>query len=303
MRRSRRASPLVTPLAVASLLAACGSEPRSTAGLEAEIRARLAKTPATYGIAFRDLETGAALHLNGDTVFHAASVMKVPVMIEVHRQARAGRFRLDDSIAVTDTFYSIVDGSPFVLPPESDSDSTLFERIGERVPVRHVVERMIVRSGNLAANLLVGLVSADSVQKTIERMGTTRMRVLRGVEDLKAYERGLNNTATARDVAALMAQIARGDAVSEAASAEMVEILKRDEFRDRIPAGVPEGTPVANKVGFITAVDHDAAIVYPPGREPYVLVVLTSGIEEAERSRRVIADVSRIAWDWVMTER
>ena len=221
MRRSPRAHRLVTPLVVATL-AACG-EPPSTAGLEAAIRERLAKTPATYGIAFRDLETGAALDLNGDTV--------------------------------------------------------------------------------LAANLLVGLVSADSVQATIERMGTTRMRVLRGVEDLKAYERGLNNTATARDVAVWMAALARGDAVSEEASAEMVEILKRDEFRDRIPAGVPEGTPVANKVGFITAVDHDAAIVYPPGREPHVLVVLTSGIAEPERSRRVISDVSRIVWDWVMTDR
>lgn len=280
--------------------AACGCEAPSAAGLEERIQARIAQTPGRYGIAFRDLETGAELYVNPDSVFHAASVMKVPLMIEVYRQARAGRFRLDDSITVTDTFRSIVDGSPYVLPIESDSDSTLFPHRGERRPIRQIVERMIVRSGNLAANLLIDLVSADSIQRTIHAMGATTMRVLRGVEDLLAYERGWNNTATARDVAALLQAIARGAAVDPEASAEMAAILKRDEFRDRIPAGVPPGTPVANKVGFITAVDHDAAIVYPPGREPYVLVVLTSGIEDEEASRRAIADVSRIVWDAVV---
>lgn len=299
MRRSRRALRLLPVLVSILALAACGRPAPAAADLEQAIQARLRLTPGTYAIAFHDLETGRELHLNADSVFHAASLMKVPVMIEIFRRAEAGSFRLDDSIIVTDTFRSIVDGSPYVLPLDSDSDSTLYEQLGRRVQIRSVVERMIVRSGNLAANLLVDLVSADSIQATIERMGATTMRVRRGVEDLRAYERGLNNTATARDVARLLAALARGEAVSREASAAMIEVLKRDEFRDRIPAGVPAGTPVANKVGFITAVDHDAAIVYPPARRPYVLVVLTSGIEDEARSRRAIADISRLVWTWV----
>jgi beta-lactamase class A len=297
MRPSRRAAGLLPALACVAALAC--ERPPSTAELELVIRGRLGLTPGTYGIAFLDLGTGAELYMGADSVFHAASLMKVPVMIEVFRRAEAGHFQLDDSITVTDTFRSIVDGSPYVLPLDSDSDSTLYEQIGRRVPIRSVVERMIVRSGNLAANLLVDLVSADSIQATIERMGATTMRVRRGVEDLKAYERGLNNTATARDMARLLMALARGEAVSRDASAAMLEILMRDEFRDRIPAGVPAGTRVANKVGFITAVDHDAAIVFPKQSKPYVLVVLTSGIEDAARSRRAIADISRLVWIWV----
>ncbi|HUF10195.1 MAG TPA: serine hydrolase [Rhodothermales bacterium] len=261
--------------------------------MERSLHEILADYPeATVGIAVRDLEAGTSFEYNADRVFHAASTMKVPVMIEVFRQAEAGRFGLDDSVTVTNQFRSIVDGSQYILQAEDDTDDDVYEKIGSEVPIRRLVDRMIAVSSNLAANILIDLVGADSVQSTIERLGTSTMRVYRGVEDLKAFERGMNNTATAGDLAVLLHAMAEGRAVSKAADEEMIGVLLRQEFTDMIPAGLPDGARAAHKTGSITRIHHDAAIVYPPGRSPYVLVIMTEGIDETTRSAKLGAEIS-----------
>ncbi|HET7456118.1 MAG TPA: serine hydrolase, partial [Gemmatimonadaceae bacterium] len=188
-------------------------------------------------------------------------------------------------------------GSPFSLDPRDDSDSALYARVGERVPVRELMERMIERSSNLATNAVIALVGAARVDSLAHALGATRMRVLRGVEDGKAYERGMNNVTTAADLAALLTAIQRGRAASPAGTALMLDILGRQEFNSEIPAGLPPGTRVAHKTGSITAVLHDAAIVYPAGRPPYVLVVLTRGIPDEKVAQSLIADVSRMVYE------
>jgi beta-lactamase class A len=280
---------------------------RSDAGLDslgASIQSRIATTPgAVVGVAFRDLGGGGELLLNADESFHAASTMKVAVMIEAFRQIDAGRLRLDQGILLVNRFGSIVDGSPYSLKPADDSDGSLYARVGERVPVRELIDRMITRSSNLATNAVIALVGAQTANATAHRLGATRMRVLRGVEDTKAYEAGRNNTTTARDLAALLVAIERGEAASLASTDSMRSILLRQEFKDRIPAGLPSGTRVAHKTGEITAVAHDAAIVYPGsgGRSPYVLVVLTRGVRDPKVSASLAADISRLVYDHVMS--
>jgi beta-lactamase class A len=267
--------------------------------LGTRIQARIAETPgAVVGVAFRDLAGSGELFVNADESFHAASTMKVAVMIEAFRQIDAGRLRPDQGILLVNQFGSIVDGSPYSLDPGDDSDSTLYARVGERVPVRELIDRMITRSSNLATNAVIALVGATNANATARRLGATRMRVLRGVEDTKAYEAGRNNTATARDLAALLVALERGEAASPASTDSMRSILLRQEFNDRIPAGLPAGTRVAHKTGEITAVAHDAAIVYPPGGgAPYVLVVLTRGIRDAKVSASLAADISRLVYE------
>jgi beta-lactamase class A len=122
------------------------------------------------------------------------------------------------------------------------------------------------------------------------------MTVLRGVEDDKAYEKGLINTATARDLATVLAAIEQGKAASASSTQAMRNILLAQELNEEIPAGLPPGTPVAHKTGQITGVLHDAAIVYPPGRAPYILVVLTSGIPDEKVARSLIVDLSRTVY-------
>ncbi|HEX5734067.1 MAG TPA: serine hydrolase [Blastocatellia bacterium] len=245
------------------------------------------------GVAYFDLETGAEILINADENFHAASTMKVPVMMEVFRQDRKGKLSLNDYIPIKNDFISIADGTRFSISAESDSEQTLYNRIGQIEVVSELIHLMINVSSNLATNLLIERVTAPSVMEYMREIGARNIRVLRGVEDSKAYELGMNNTTTARDLMIILRQIARKQAVSSKASNEMVKILLEQKFNDGIPAGLPKEVKVAHKTGSITKINHDAAIVYPANRKPYVLVVLTRGIEDEKRANKLIADISR----------
>jgi beta-lactamase class A len=243
-----------------------------------------------------DLASGDTLYLNADSSFHAASTMKVPVMIELFRQASKGSFAMNQGLLIVNQFASIVDGSAFALDESSDSDSTLYRRIGQRVRIDSLLRHMITRSSNFATNILIGLVGAQAVTRTMRSLGADRIQVLRGVEDGKAFEKGLNNTTTARDLAVILRAIEEGQAAPPDATRQMREILLAQEFNEKIPAGVPAGVRVAHKTGEITAHSHDAAVVYPPGRPPYVLVVLTRGIIDGARASKLIADISSLIY-------
>jgi beta-lactamase class A len=267
------------------------------ASLRDRVASRIAEvTGATVGVFFAEVGGSATFALNPDSVFHAASTMKVPVMIEYFRGIDAGRISRDQDLLLGTTFKSIVDGSPYTLDAGVDSDSSVFGRVGQRVPLRWLTERMIVRSSNLATNTLIEVLDAKKVDATAASLGTTHMKVRRGVEDGKAFAAGLNNQTSARDLAVLLEAIESGKAASTQSSREMLDILAAQEFNDEIPAGLPAGTRVAHKTGWITGVTHDAALVYPSGRKPYVLVVLTKGIRERPVAQKLIADISQLVW-------
>jgi beta-lactamase class A len=221
--------------------------------------------------------------------------MKVPVMIELFRQAEAGLLGLDEPLTVKNEFRSIVDGSPYQLSVGDDSDAEVYRRIGKTMPLRDLCEAMITVSSNFAANLLIERLGVENIKATLARLGAGGMQVLRGVEDQKAFDKGLNNVTTAAALGVLMRKIAGGQAVSPKADAERTAILKRQKFNDGIPAGLPAGTPVAHKTGTITKIHHDAAIVYGP--HPYVLVILVRGIQDQKVSAALMADISREVWN------
>ena len=289
----------IAPLLAALVTTVTGASPSpDTDSLRLAIERRVAATPgAVVAVAWRDLATGDSLDIAADRVFHAASTMKVPVMIELFRRHEAGTLSLDRPVLLVNEFASIVDGSPYSLDAGDDSDSALYARVGTRVPARELMGRMIDRSSNLATNALIALAGAKRVTETARALGAPGMLVLRGVEDGKAYEAGLSNTTTARALATLMRAIEEGRAADSTSTAEMRKILLGQQFNDEIPAGLPPGTPVAHKTGSITAVRHDAAIVYPPDRAPFVLVILTRGIPDPEVASRLLADISRLVWE------
>ena len=282
-------------IAAAALLAISPSRD----SLAERIQSRIAQDPeAVVGLAYVDLASGDTLFLDADSSFHAASTMKVPVMVELFRRSVTGSFGMKQPLMIVNQFASIVDGSLYALDSTSDSDTTLYHRIGDRVPIDTLLRLMITRSSNFATNALIALVGADNVNRTMRSLGAQRIQVLRGVEDGKAFERGLNNTTTARDLAIILRAIEEGRAAPPTATREMLSILTAQEFNEKIPAGLPPGTRVAHKTGEITAVSHDAAIVYPPGRKPYVLVVLTRGIADGNKSSKLIADLSQIIYSY-----
>ena len=254
-------------------------------------------------VAFRDLETGETCLVRADEPIHPASTMKVPVMLEVYRQAAEGKLKLDDRLTIRDTFASIVDGSPYRLDPKEDSESALYRRQGEPVPIRDLVRLMIAESSNLATNLLVEKVSPGSTTAFMRELGADGLVVLRGVEDGPAFAQGLNNVGTARGLMVVLGRLAEGSAVSKEASAAMVETLRAQKFNEGIPAGLPKGVSVAHKTGSIKSGYHDAAIVEVPGRRPFVLVVMTRGIDDEAEAHKVVARIARAAYQWTIRGR
>ena len=268
---------------------------QTTTALEAKVRSIIAKSGAEVAVAYRTLDGKAELLIDVERPFHAASTMKVPVMIELFRQAEAGTLRLDDPLPIVNDFRSIVDGSHYKLSEGDDSDREVYANVGKTMTLRELNEAMITVSSNFATNLLIEKLDVEKVKATVRRLGADGMKVLRGVEDNKAYDKGLNNQTTARGLLVLLEKLAKGEAVSASADREMIEVLKRQKLKDAIPAGLPAATPVAHKTGSITRIQHDAGVVYGP--RPYVLVVLVRGIQDGNVAEALIAEISRAVWE------
>lgn len=266
--------------------------------LEAELSALVNTSGGEVAVYYRDLGSNDSLLMNADVRMHAASTMKVPVMIQLFKDRDAGFLSLDDTLSVKTTFSSILDGTPYTLTEESDSDSTLYNLTGKSITYRDLTELMITVSSNLATNLLMEVVDPTRVTESMRELGADSIQVLRGVEDGPAYEAGISNTTTARDLGIIMTALARGEAVSPEASREMLEILERQRLRSKIPANLPPGVRVAHKTGSITGISHDAGVVFPEGTPAFVLVILTRGFESQEAADALAARISRIVFDY-----
>jgi beta-lactamase class A len=276
------------------------SQQLSLAEGKARVERIIANSGAEVAVAYKPLpvEDGVPVpegfRIDAEKVFHAASTMKVPVMIEAFRQTEEGKFTLDTPIPVVNEFKSIVDGSPYSMSVSEDSDGEVYKAIGKTMTLRQLVTASITVSSNLATNILIEVLGAENVRNTVKALHGDGMVVLRGVEDQKAFDKGLNNETTARALMVLLEKIATGQAVSRAASRTMQDILRMQQFNDAIPAGLPPTVPVGHKTGNITRIHHDAAIVY--AERPYVLVVLTRGIADQDASAKLIAEISRVIY-------
>lgn len=257
---------------------------------------------ATVAVSMLCLESGCYLGINDTVSMHAASTMKVPVMLEVFRQADAGKFSLNDSILIQNKFKSIIDGSYYSLDIDDDGGDRLYSMIGKKESIRSLVYEMITYSGNLATNLLIDLVEAANVQKFMESLGAKDIKVLRGVEDIKAYRVGRNNTTTAKDLALIYQSIYDGRLWDKSSQEEILKILLAQKYRKKIPAGLPPEVKVAHKTGSITKIDHDGGIIFPVNHSPYVLVVLTKGFGTPETAQVRIAHISQLVYEWYIKE-
>ena len=244
------------------------------------------------GIAFYDAQTTIQWAYNGDQYFHAASTMKLAVLLGVFRQVERGELSLDSPVHVRNRFTSIVNQEPFMLDLGHDADPDVYGHLGKTLTVRELAYWMITKSSNLATNLLVDIVGIQTLQLALSELEIDGLRVLRGVEDQAAFEAGLNNEVTANGLLKLLRLIAEGKAYSRHASEAMLNILLEQQYRSGIPAGLPKAARVAHKTGNISTVHHDAGIVFVEDRKPYVLVILTQFRAEMGRGTAV-ADVSR----------
>lgn len=281
----------------------CMQKKNSLDDLKKEVRDKLVISNAHFGIAFKDLQTNKTLLLNETDNFHAASTMKTPVLVELFKQAEEGRFSMNDSITIKNSFSSIVDSSEYSLDPADDSEFELYKNIGKKRTIASLAYEMIILSSNLATNMLIELVKPDSVMLTMKEMGMNDIKVLRGVEDNKAYQKGLNNTTTAYDLLLIYEQMAAEKLVSTAASKEMINILLDQRLNDIIPALLPKNVKVAHKTGSITGVQHDSGIVFLPDGRKYILVLL-SRFNPADQKKVIgaMAEVSKLIYDYTVSQ-
>jgi beta-lactamase class A len=278
-------------LVLAAIARSSMAQDAKLAAAEAGIEQRISASGAEVAVYFRTLDGRAEYRARPDDTFHAASTMKVPVMIELFHQVQQGKLRLEDQMVVRNEFHSIVDGSSYTLSVSDDSEGELYKAEGQPRSLGELCELMITVSSNFATNLLIEKLGVENIRATVRNLGADGVMVLRGVEDGKAFAKGLNNTATARGLGTLMEAIADGKAVDAESSRAMIGILERQRFNEGIPAGLPPGIAVAHKTGEITRIHHDAAIVF--AKRPYVLVVMVRGLADPKQSAALISDISR----------
>ena len=277
-------------------LAAFGQGKDNMQELETKIRSVLNNEKGVFAVALVDIGSGRHLFINEKESFHAASTMKTPVMIEVYKQVAKGLISLSDSVLIQNRFYSIVDNSPYSLNPDDDSEKDLYLRLGTKATLTELLYKMITVSSNLSTNLIISLVGAKNVSASMQELGAGDIHVMRGVEDSKAFEQGMNNTVTAFDLMLLFEKMAKGQLVSHASSMDMIRILLDQQFNEIIPANLPASVKVAHKTGSINGTEHDSGIVFLPDGRQYVLVILSKNLTDTDAAVKAMARVSGLVY-------
>lgn len=275
--------------------------PQNLEILEKNIDNAFKSQQGEFAIAFKLIgDDKISVYKNEHMIFHAASTMKTPVMIEVFKQASEGKFNLDDSILIKNEFKSIVDGSSYSMEITDDSGEELYKFIGKKKTLRDLVFEMITVSSNLATNILIELVDAKKVTETIRSISAMDIQVLRGVEDTKAYNLGMNNVVTAYDLMLIYENLAEYKFVDSAASRDMIDILLQQKHNNRIPAKLPLEVKVAHKTGSIKGVGHDSGIIYLPDGRKYILVLLSKNVKDEKVVMEMQSDISRMIFDFLI---
>ena len=257
----------------------------------------------SIGISVFDYLSGFAWDMHGDRWFHAASTIKVAILAGLFDAIERGRFTLASRLHVRNRFTSALDGRPFRVDARRDADDDVHAAIGKTMRVGDLARHMIVRSSNLAANLLLDLVGVEETRVALAARNVTGVDVRRGVEDERAFEAGLSNQVTANGVVSLLRAIRDGRGFSTAASTAMIDILMDQEFAGGIAPGLPDPiravARVAHKTGDISDLSHDAGLVFLPGRPPYVVAILVASAREASARTGALAAISGLVYDAV----
>ena len=254
-----------------------------------------------YAVALRDYETGFRFAINADRRFHAASTIKVAILLALSKASDEGRIRPEDTLHIRNRFLSAIDRAPFRIDSESDGYPQLHRLIGRTARISDLAEWMIVSSSNLATNLLLDYTTVEEAQRVLRDAGVNGIELRRGVDDTKAHDQNFNNETTAAGLLDLFA-ILRGDFLSKASRDRAINILLQQRFNSMIPAPLPAHASVAHKTGEISTACHDAGIVYLPEREPYILAVLTEVATDTNGRREAVAKISDVVFQCLTHE-
>ncbi len=237
-----------------------------------------------WGIVILNQSTWDKLELDSDMVFPAASMIKVPIMYEIMRQAAARKLSLNDSLEVTSGY---ITGGAGILKEL---------RAGITMTIRELVTLMIILSDNTATNMLIDVAGMDAVNKTMDSLGLKSTVLRRRMMDFAAAQAGKENETSAADLARLFAGIYTSIGLPPAYGSSMLDILKRQQIRDKLPFYLPEETIIAHKTGTLTGVEHDAGILFLPGG-PYIVCVLTADLQTNYLGLQLVASIGKVIYE------
>jgi beta-lactamase class A len=257
-----------------------------------------AQNTVACGVAVHDHQSGFRFELNGDRLFHAASTIKVAILLALMKAVDEGQVRLSDPLHVRNRFLSAVDGTPYHLDSGGDGYPQLYKSVGRTAKIGDLADTMITSSSNLATNLLLDFIGTERAGEVLDAAGVKGVHLRRGVADDKAFEQGMNNETTAKGLVELFATL-RGDFLSKNSRDHAIHILLEQRFTSMIPAGLPSHATVAHKTGEISTACHDAGIVYLPEREPYIVAILTEVDPEKNGHRDTVAKISTAVYEAV----
>ena len=265
--------------------------------LRQRIRGIAAETDTEHvAVAFHDYHTELGWSWRGERPFHAASTIKLPVLLGVYGEIDAERLVPHSRVHVRNRFESAAGGEAYRVESSRDGNSAVHEALGRTLPVAELAAHMITTSSNLATNLLIDVIGVPRIQRTLSELGLEGVEFVRGVEDERAFEAGINNRVTANGLLRALRLLAEERAFTPELSREMLDILHGQQFRSGIPAGLPDEARVAHKTGEISTVAHDAGVVYLPNRQPFALVVLTEFGSDNGNRKATIAEITRAVW-------
>ena len=282
-----------------------GLEREKNAAREAMLRPQIEAIEKESGakavsVALHDADSGFELHYNAERWYHAASTIKVPILLGVFAAIDRGDLLPHSRVHVRNRFLSVVEGVPFRVESLRDANSAVHNAIGKMMRVDELAYHMITTSSNLATNLLLGVIGPESVNETLRELDLDDgIELRRGVEDELAFEHQINNRVTADGLLRVLVMLAEGKVFSPALSRRMMDILHGQEFNQGIPARLPKGARVAHKTGEISTIAHDAGVVYLPKRKPYALVVLTEWDPTTTGRSRTIAAISHTIYEFL----
>jgi beta-lactamase class A len=269
------------PLTVASIPPAT---PRwdELEGFLAGVRGRFRGSLSYY---VEDLQTGRAIVWNEHQQQPAGSIIKLPIAVALFEQELAGKVRLEDEVVLE------------AADKAGGSGVLRRTRVGTRLTVASLLELMLQRSDNTATNMLTDLLGLEEINAACRRQGLASTCMPRYIMDLEARDNRVENYTTAADMARLLKALYGRRILDEASSARLLEILKGQHVRDRLPRYLPPGVVIAHKTGLMKDACHDVGIIY--GRDhDYVVAVLTTEFGSFTQAKQAIGQIGRAVWQY-----
>lgn len=232
----------------------------------------------TWGISLQDLGTGESWELNGHELFYSASVIKIPIMIAVFAASHRNEISLSDRLTVK--LEDMVGGSGVLqhMTP------------GIQLSITDLMTLMIIQSDNTATNMLIDLVGTEAIQHTMKDIGLVKSKFFHKMMTQEVDRKGFNEI-TAHEMTDMLKKIATGKIISVYACEQMIDILKKQQISNSLPAKIPEqdepviGTlkqwEIAHKTGNVSGIRHDVGIFYV-GKRTLIASVLTRGLNNLE---------------------